>query len=64
MSFEYDTDEEIDATEIEEEDWIEYIKKKNKRCHGKDEKCEDSMLEQDSQKIVMETGAENSNITE
>ena len=26
-SFENDTEEEIDTTEIEEEDWIEYIKK-------------------------------------
>ena len=27
VSFENDTDEEIDATEIGEEDWIEYIKR-------------------------------------
>ena len=39
-------------------------KKKHKRCHRKDGKCEDSMLEQYSQKNEMETGAENSNITE
>ena len=31
---------------------------------GKDGKCEDSMLEQDSQKNEMEIGAQNSNITE
>ena len=27
VSFENDTEEEIDTTEIEEEDWIEYIKR-------------------------------------
>ena len=27
VSFENDTDDEIDTTEIEEEDWIEYIKR-------------------------------------
>ena len=47
VSFENDTEEEIDTTEIEEEDWIDYMKKKHKRCHRKDGKCEDSMLEQD-----------------
>ena len=51
VSFENDTEEEMDTTEIEEEDWIEYIEKKHRRCHGKDGKCEDSMLEQDSQKM-------------
>ena len=50
VSFENDTEEEIDTTEIEEEDWVDYIKKNHKRCHRKDGKCEDSMLEQDSQK--------------
>ena len=64
VPFENDTEEEIDTTEIEEEDWIEDMKKKHKRCHRKDGKCEDSMLEQDSRGNEMETGAENSNITE
>ena len=50
VSFENDTEEEIDTAEIEE-DWIEYIKRSTKRCHRKDGKCEDSMLEQDSQKM-------------
>ena len=66
VSFENDTEEEIDATEIEEEeeeDWIDCIKKKHRRSHGKDGNCEDSMLEQDS-KNEMETGDENCNITE
>ena len=51
VSLEKDSEEEIDTTEIEEEDWIEYTKKKHKRCHRKNGKCEDSMLEQDSQKM-------------
>ena len=53
MSFENDTDEEIDTTvteEEEEKDWIEYLLRSTDEGHRKDEKCEDSMLEQDSQK--------------
>ena len=50
VSFEDDADEEIDTTLIEEEDWIEYIKKKDRRSHGTDGKRNDPMLEQDSQK--------------
>ena len=59
VSFENDTEEEIDTTEIEEEDWIDYIKRIGKmgnakiRCWNKTHKKND-----------METGAENSNITE
>ena len=64
VSFENDTDEEFDTTGIEEEDSVEYTKKKHRRSHGKDGKCDDWKLEQDSQKNEMETGAENSNITE
>ena len=37
ISFENDTDEEIDTTVIEEEDWIDYIKRST-RSHGKDGK--------------------------
>ena len=44
VSFEIDNDEEIDTPLIEEEDWIEY----NRRSHGIDGKCEDSVLERDS----------------
>ena len=43
-SFENDTDEEIDTTVIEAENWIDYTKKKHRRSHGKYGKCEDSML--------------------
>ena len=48
----------LDTTVIEEEeDWIEYITRK-------DGICEDSVLEQDSHKNEMEIGTENSNMTE
>ena len=33
ISFENDTDDEMDTTEIEEENWIDYIKKKHRRSH-------------------------------
>ena len=42
--------------------WIH--KKKHKRCHGKDGKCEDSMLEQDSQKKKWRLALRFSNITQ
>ena len=65
VPFENDTDEESDITVIEEEDWIEYLKKRSTdEAIKKDGKREDSMLEQDSQKNEMGTGAENSNNTE
>ena len=51
VSFEDDADDEIDTTLIDEEDWIEYIKKEHWTCLGKDGKRKDSMLEQDSQKM-------------
>ena len=38
--------------------------KKHRRSHGIDGKCKDSMLEQDSKKNEMETGAVNSDISE
>ena len=65
ISFENDTEEElVDTTVIEEEDWIEHIKRSTNDAMEKMENAEDSMLEQDSQKNEMETGAENCNITE
>ena len=53
VSFKNDTEEEIDTTEIEEEDWIDYIIRStnDKRRLRKNGKCEVSMLEQDSQKM-------------
>ena len=38
MSFESDNYEEIDAAEIEEEDWVDHIKRSTYRSHGKDGK--------------------------
>ena len=51
VSFEDDADEEIDTTLIEEEDWIEYIKRSTEEAMEKMGKRKDSMLEQDSQKM-------------
>ena len=63
VSFEDDADEEIDTTSIEQEDWIEYIKISTEEAIEKMEKRKDSMLEQDSQKIEMETCTENRHVT-
>ena len=51
VTFEDDPDEEMDTTAIEEEDWIDYIKRKHCRCIGQDGTRKDSMLEQDPQKM-------------
>ena len=64
VSFEDDADDEIDTTLIEEEDWIEYIKRSAEDAMEKMERAKISMLEQDSQKNEMEIGTENRNITE
>ena len=64
VSFENDIEEEMGTTEIEEEDWTEYIKRSTNDAKEKMEKCGgDSMPEQDAQNSEMETGAETSNIT-
>ena len=60
VTFEDDPNEEMDTTAIEEEDWIEYIK----RSIGQDGTRKDSMLEQDPQKNEMEIDTENCNFTE
>ena len=62
-SFEDNADEEIDTTVIEEEDWIEYIKRSTedameKMAHAKI-RCWNR-----TQKNEMEIGTENCNITE
>ena len=51
MTFEEDPDEEIDTFEIEEEDWIEYIKRSTADGIGQDGTRKDSMLEQGTQKM-------------
>ena len=53
VTFEDDPDEEMDATTIEEEDWIDYIKRSTVDAFGKDGTCKDSMLEQDPQKMKL-----------
>ena len=64
VSFEIDNDEEIDAAKIEEEDWVEYMKRSTIEAIEKMEKREDKMLEVDSKKNEMETDDENCSITE
>ena len=62
MSFESDTDEEIDTTEIEEKYWVDYMKRSTNEDIEK--MGNEKILEQDSQKNEMETGAESCHITE
>ena len=50
VTLEEDSDEEMDTIEIEEEDWIEYIKRSTADAFGQDGTCKDSLLEQDTQK--------------
>ena len=64
MSFENDTEKEIDTTKIEAEDWTEYVKRNTDDAIEKMGKYEDPMLQQDSQKNEMETDAEDSKISE
>ena len=59
VSFESDNDEVIDATEIEEEDWVDHIKRSTDEAIDKMGKREDSMLNQDAQKNEMANDTEN-----
>ena len=59
--FENETEEKIDTTEIEKEDWIEYFKKSTNDAI---EKMRRFGAGTRLTKNEMETGAENSNITE
>ena len=63
VSFEDDADEEIDTTSIEEEDWIEYIKRSTEEAKEKMESAKNRCWNKDSQKNEMETGAENRHFT-
>ena len=63
ISFMNDTDEEIDTAEIEEEDWIEYIKRSTDEAMQRMETAISPMLDQSSQKNEMETGDENRIVT-
>ena len=64
MSFESDNDEEIDAAEIEEEDWVDYIKRSTSEAMEKMENEKIRCWREDSKKHEMETGDENHHITE
>ena len=63
VSFEDYADEEIDTTLIEEEDWIEYIKRSTDEAM---EKMENAKIRcrNKTHKNEMETGTENRHITE
>ena len=63
VSFEIDNDEEIDAAEIEEEEWVEYIKRSTIQAMKKMENEKIRCWKLTQRKNEMETGAENSNIT-
>ena len=63
VSFEDDADEEIDTTVIEEEDWIEYIKRSTEDAMEKMERAKIRCWNR-TQKNEMEIGTENRNITE
>ena len=62
VSFEIDNDEEIDAAEIEEEDWVEYIRRSTNVAVEKMGNAKIRCWNKTQRKLV--TGAENSNITE
>ena len=57
-----DTDEEIDTAKIEEEDWMEYIKRSTDEA-ATDGNSNNPMLDQSSQKNEMETSDENRIVT-
>ena len=63
VSFESDNDEEIDTTEIEEENWVDYIKRSTIEAVEKMGK-EKIRCWNKTQKNEMENGAENCHITE
>ena len=58
-----DSDKDIDTVEIEEEDWLDYIRRSTADAIDKMEHCKDSMLEQNTQKNEMEISIENCNFT-
>ena len=64
VTFEIDTDEEIDTTEIEEENWIEYTKRSTDEAMEKMENAKIGCWNKTQKKNEMETGAEHSTITE
>ena len=64
VSFENDDDEEIDTPLIEEEDWIDYIKRSTDEAMEKMESAKIRCWNKTHKKNEMETGIENRHITE
>ena len=64
VPFEDDVDEEIDTTVIEEEDWIEYIKRSTEDAMEKMERAKIRCWNRTHKKNEMEIVTENCNITE
>ena len=55
-----DSDKETDTAQLEQEDWIAYIKKKYSRGRRKHEYSQDSILDRGAQKNGVATGDEKS----
>ena len=64
VTFDEDSEKEIDTTEIEEEDWIEYIKRSTADALDKMERAKIRCWNRTHKKNEMEIGTENRNITE
>ena len=64
VTFDEDSEKDIDTAEIEEEDWFDYIRRSTADAIDKMEHAKDSMLEQNTQENEMEISIENCDITE
>ena len=64
VAFDEDPDQEMDTIEIEEEDWIEYIKRSTADALDKMERAKIRCWNRTHKKNEMEIGTENRNITE
>ena len=64
VTFDEDSEKDIDMAEIEEEDWFDYIRRSTADAIDKMEHAKDSMLEQNAQENEMEISIENCDITE
>ena len=54
-----DPDEEIDTAELEQEDWIDYMKRSTAEADGQNEYSQDPMLDRNALKTEVATGDEN-----
>ena len=64
VTFDEDSEKEIDTIEIEEEDWIDYIKRSTADALDKMERAKIRCWNMNTEKHEMEIGTENCNITE